>query len=347
VLPSYWFLGVFHQLNGSMHPALAPLARRAWIALAIAVCVTATSYVLAYVRTLRQIVEEPDIVPAVRGAGWAPHFGGRLATAVGQFSIRTLLRSRQHRIILAFYLGIAFALMVWFLKSPSVQKELAERDPWRQVNSPMLAASIIAMGFWVVGTRVVFALPLDLRANWIFQAAPVAAGPAILAARRRTMLALCVLPAWGAAAVVFLWLWPWRPAIIHLTALALFGYLAAEVCLRGPQKIPFTCSYLPGKSNVNVSFWLYILAIFQAIALAAKWEISAFDDPLKLAKMLVALFAAAAALRWWTSSEAASNVAELRYEEVPVSELQQLRLDAPPREEAATATGPPSPRRPA
>ena len=30
-MPSYWFLGLFHQLNGSMHPALAPLARRAWI----------------------------------------------------------------------------------------------------------------------------------------------------------------------------------------------------------------------------------------------------------------------------------------------------------------------------
>ena len=117
-------------MNGSMHPALAPLARRAWMALAIALGVTASAYLLAYVRTLRQIVEEPDIVPGVRGAGWAPRFGGRLATAVGQFSARTLLRSRQHRMMLAFYLGTAFALMVWFLKSPGVQKELAERDPW-------------------------------------------------------------------------------------------------------------------------------------------------------------------------------------------------------------------------
>lgn len=33
-LPSYWFLGLFQQLNGSMHPALVPLAKRAWIGLA-------------------------------------------------------------------------------------------------------------------------------------------------------------------------------------------------------------------------------------------------------------------------------------------------------------------------
>jgi hypothetical protein len=32
-LPSYWFLALFNQLNGSMHPALAPLAARAWAGL--------------------------------------------------------------------------------------------------------------------------------------------------------------------------------------------------------------------------------------------------------------------------------------------------------------------------
>ena len=39
-LPSYWFLALFNQLNGSMHPALVPLARRAWIGLG---CVCARS----------------------------------------------------------------------------------------------------------------------------------------------------------------------------------------------------------------------------------------------------------------------------------------------------------------
>lgn len=35
-LPSYWFLGLFQALNGSMHPAMAPLARRALTGLAVA-----------------------------------------------------------------------------------------------------------------------------------------------------------------------------------------------------------------------------------------------------------------------------------------------------------------------
>ena len=54
-VPSCWFLGLFHQLNGSMHPALAPLARQAWRGLAIAGGGTAVAYALSYLRTLRQM----------------------------------------------------------------------------------------------------------------------------------------------------------------------------------------------------------------------------------------------------------------------------------------------------
>jgi len=95
--PSYWFLGLFQQLNGS--PALAPLAMRAWIGLSVALGGTAAAYALSYFRTLRKIAEEPDIVPGSGGAHWLPKFGNSLETAVVQFSIRTLLRSRQHRVV--------------------------------------------------------------------------------------------------------------------------------------------------------------------------------------------------------------------------------------------------------
>ncbi len=171
--PSYWFLGLFQQLNGS--PALALLARRAWIGLAIAVCGTAAAYALSYFRSLRKIVEEPDIMPGSRGASWLPRFGTSLETAVVQFSIRTLLRSRQHRVILAFHLGIGFAITIFLLKSP-VAKEISNgsvSDPWHQVSMSLLASSIIMMAFCVVGIRVIFSLPLDLPANWVFRITPV------------------------------------------------------------------------------------------------------------------------------------------------------------------------------
>src|SRR5581483_3906683 len=166
--PSYWFLGLFQQLNCS--PALSWLASRAWFGLFTALGATAASYALCYLRSLRQIVEEPDILPVTRRASLLPRFGSHLQTAIVQFSVRTLLRSRQHRVILAFYLGIGFAATVLLLKSP-VAREITGAnliDPWHAVSAPLLASSIILMGFWIVGMRAVFSLPLELAANWIF-----------------------------------------------------------------------------------------------------------------------------------------------------------------------------------
>jgi CubicO group peptidase (beta-lactamase class C family) len=104
-LPSYWFLALYQQLNGSMHPALGPLARRAWIGLALVVFGAAVVYTLSYWRTLRKIVEEPDIVPGSLRLRWLPRFGSQPQTAIGQFTVRTLGRSRQHRLILGFLSG--------------------------------------------------------------------------------------------------------------------------------------------------------------------------------------------------------------------------------------------------
>lgn len=163
-LPSYWFLGLLQQLNGSMHPAVAPLARRAWLALAIVGLGTAATYALSYLRTLRKIVEEPDILPGSRRrASWVPKFGNAFENAITQFSLRSLFRSRQHRLILAFYLGIAFAITALFLKTPVAQRQIIGKLPgvWRQASAPLLTSSIVLMIAWVVGTTIAFSMPVD------------------------------------------------------------------------------------------------------------------------------------------------------------------------------------------
>ena len=51
-----------------------------------------------------------------------PALGTRLQTAVVQFTIRTVVRSAQHRMILAFYWGVACAIAIVFVKSPRGQQ---------------------------------------------------------------------------------------------------------------------------------------------------------------------------------------------------------------------------------
>jgi hypothetical protein len=318
-LPTYWFLGLSQQLNASMHPALIPLARRAWTGLAVAGFVAGAAFLLSYFRTLRKIVEEPDIVPGVRGLHWMPNFGNSLETAVVQFSIRTLLRSRQHRVMLAFYLGIGFALVILFMKTPRAREQLVAD------KAPLLFSSILIMCVWVVGTRVVFSMPLDLRANWIFRMTQVRGAPEYLAAIRRPLFVLAVAPVWTASAGLFLSIWPWRPVAGHLVVLGLWGMILAYVCLHGFQKIPFTCSYLPGKSYFHMAF-LAGLALLFFMLKAVEFERRALEDPASYARMLVILVIGAACARWRTVALENSEVAIVQFEDLPQAEVLVLGL---------------------
>jgi hypothetical protein len=324
-LPSYWFLGLFQQLNGSFygpsHSVLAALATRAWLSLGIGSVGACLAFFLSYIRTLRKIVEEPDIVPGSGRLGRLPRFGGSLQTAVVHFSVRTLFRSRTHRVIVSFYAGIGFAILILFLKTPVAQRlSQASAGAWHQPGLPLLASSFLMPCFWTLGVRVVFAMPLQLRANWIFRITELRGPTEYLTAARRALWTLALLPVWTLSAVVFLCLWPWRPAIGHLAVLGLIGMTLIEFCLHDFRKIPFTCSFLPGKSNLHMTFVLCILLLLNLTYWCAEFERRALSDPLRYAWMVGGLCIVGFCARWRTQAEVNSREGGLKFEEelIPV-----------------------------
>ncbi len=324
-LPTYWFLGLFQALNGSVTPGVTAAAWRAVLGLLVAALAACATYLLAYLRTLRKIVEEPDIVPMARGGTWLPRFGTPLDTAVVQFSIRTLLRSRQHRIILAFYLGIGFgilALMAQVIREDQRRTHAAMAD---QTNVALILASIVMLAAWVMGTRAIFALPVELRANWIFRMVSLGGAPACLRAGRRALLAMSVAPLFVIAAAVYLCLWPWRMVLGHMVVLGLLGAVVCEVCLQNFQKLPFTCSYLPGKSRVHMAIMgLYPLIAY--VGLGVYWEWKALADPLLYGEIVAALLAALTLARWRAVKLAKSEQAAVTFEESMPPMIQTLGL---------------------
>jgi hypothetical protein len=319
-LPSYWFLGFFHQLNGSMHPVFQQLARRAWIGLAVSVGGMAVAYALSYFRTLKKIVEEPDIVPGSGGVHWLPPFGNSLETAVVQFSIRTLARSRQHRMMLAFFLGIGFALLVFVIKNPGPKNAALKSD------IPLLFTTVAMMCITVVGTRVVFSMPISLRANWIFRVTQVSRAWEYMAAIRRPLFALGVAPVWILSAGLLFSIWPWQLAADHLVVLGLLGSTVAYVCLASFRKIPFTCSYLPGKSYLHMAF-LTAMGLMLFIIRGVVFESEALRNGTSYTIMVVVLAVAMLAARWWAVSRANEEDAVVQFEELPTPALQLLGLN--------------------
>jgi hypothetical protein len=303
-LPSYWFLGLFQQLNGSMIPAFAPLAKWAWRGLAVAVCGGVASVLLAYFRTMGKTVEEPDIVPGVHRISWSVRFGSLLETCVALFSIRTLLRSRQHRVLLCFYLGTGFAIVLACVRTALGQQGFLHGPRGDVVDLAFLVASLWVICFAVIGVRMVIAMPHTLRANWIFRMTETRGAREYLAAVRRSLLVIALAPVWLLLAVLFLFRWPTWPVAGHLVVLGLVGVIVVELCLDGFHKLPFACSYLPGQPKVYVVFWGLLLVLGPLTA--ARVERGMLNRPFSFLCMVALLVMIAAAARWRTAASAMS-----------------------------------------
>jgi len=323
-LPTYWFLGLFQQLNGSMDAGFIPLASRAWMGLAITVLGTGATVLLAYFRTLRKIVEQPDILPGSRRGSWSPRLGNNLQNAVLQFTTRTLLRSRQHRMVLSFYLGVGFTIMLVFLSPSLASLKVAHLSADEQASVPFLAASILLMCVALAAVRVVFALPVTLRANWIYRITEVQSVALYTKALRRAFVLLVVAPVCAIFAALFLTIWPWKLAAPHLLCLGLLGIVLCELALHRFNKVPFTCSYLPGKANVQFGFWIFF-ALFALSPVFAGTEWEMLQKPTTCAVLILALGGAAIAARWRTT-ESARAAEAMQFDETDTEGIVSLNL---------------------
>ena len=322
--PSFWFLGLLQACSGS--PALAALARPAWVALGLTTAGMVIAYGLAYVRTLRRMAEEPDITPGVTRFRWLPRFGSAFPTAIVQFSLRTLFRSSQHRVLLAFYWGIGFALTALFLKTPRAQQTESAAAGWQEGSIPLIVTSIWMTGCAVMAARLAFSLPLDLPANWIFRTVPIPGSRWCVRARRRAMAVVSVLPVWMVSAIVFVRNWPAGPAIVHLGALGLFGLILVELSLRGTQKIPFTCAYLPGKSRIHIAVYVALALLVPLTFAAAEIERDVIQSSSGAALLLGGLLAVWAGVCWQAIRQLDAGDPEPAFEEEPAERILTLEV---------------------
>jgi hypothetical protein len=316
--PSFWFFGLLNLLNGSLPTTLGWLAHRAWIALGIAIAGAATSLTLCYLRTLRKTVEEPDLVPFARRFHGQIRFGRALDTAILFFTMRSLTRSRHHRLAFGFYLAVVFALTILLLR-PAFRV-----TPHSPMSVEFLCATFLMIGFSVVGLRKVFSLPIWLGANWVFRITQIDSSRAYMAATRRALLILGVLPVWCIAGLVSLRFRPLSLVTVHLAVLALFGVIACDISLIGFQKLPFTCSYLPGKANVQFMFWGLVIVILPLAALAAMLELQSLHNLRQCVVMMIVLAAVSTGL--WAFHRYRAKSADLHFEEVPPEEVTTLGL---------------------
>jgi hypothetical protein len=335
-LPSSWFFGLEQQLSG--RAPLHPLAPRALRALLTACGAAGIAFAFSYQRSIRKTVEQPDILPATRPRG-SPRLSYAILRrpidrAIVLFTARTVARSRQHRLFLAAYAGIglavAFAYARDLLYGPSDFYATRLGLQWNQLNVPLMMGGLALLCFAVVGARAIFSLPVALPANWVFRLTAVQPPAAYFSAVREALFVVTVLPVWLACAAGYFAIWPARPAAQHVLVLSLAAVLFVHISLAQFRKIPFACSYLPGKSNLHVKLAIYGGVLIFAASVSVQIEYFAMPYPRRFA-VFCAVLSLTAAWAWRRWSEFANSpYNSIQFEELPQADIEALDLHNPP-----------------
>ena len=321
-LPSYWFLAIFNQLNGSFHPAFAHLERSGWIGISVAAFGACAALLLSYVLKMRALVEQPDIVPSATSVSWEPKWVSPLTQVLICFTLRTSLRSRRHRMMLGFYLGLGVSCAVGY----------ANRflGGFHSVNGTISVAflliTIVIMILTIFSLRTVAAIPISPLANWIIRITQVRPARDYHKATRISWVALGLAPASLVTAAILVLAYPWAPALGHFLLLLSLGVLLVELCLYTFRKVPFTCSSLSGKAQINFVFWACLMLIFRLMADGAEIE-SRMLRHLGTFTALVLIVATAASVMRYLNESRASSTDELQFEDEDSSELTSLKLN--------------------
>ena len=180
------------------------------------------------------------------------------------------------------------------------------------------------MSFAVLGLRAIFSLPISLNANWMLRITQLRPARHYIAATRRALLFLGVAPIWIICAALSVRLRPASQTAQHLAFLALLGGVLVELSLIRFDKVPFTCSYLPGKTNVQAVFWGFVFTFLSLGLLIGTYELSTFNNPLHYALMMLCAASAIAAL--WAVNRLHAQSTVLYFEEQPPEVITRLGL---------------------
>jgi hypothetical protein len=290
-LPPVWFIGITETLwTGSKDAFFTAMFHRATAALAITFLLSVAVYSFSFRRSFIRIPETADVGPLPRVRAF--RFPGAVLDATllralhlracYHFVSRTLMRSEAHLQVVFSFAAIGTVVAVENLQDAFRCRPEADCVA---PGSDLLGIPFI-LGFCIlVGIRIAFAIPADLRANWLFRLwidsaddIPRSVARQILIIHTLSwLLPLCFLYS--------VWLWSWRIALLHTVVVAGCFVSLIEVLIVRLRKIPFTCPYPAFQSHsalIGVAglfgflgFAIY-LPEFEQWALADLWRVSFF-----------------------------------------------------------------------
>ncbi|WP_321473492.1 hypothetical protein [uncultured Paludibaculum sp.] len=319
-IPPVWFLGLYETLLGHSTPVFQELTGYALTGVSIS-CLAATAlYALSYSRHNALLLAGTGV--QVKWGALASRLLDRAIPnpreqAVFVMMLQVLTRSAQHRMILMAYVGFVVAMIAsgvfgtaqWF------------GSEWARLSS-FLYGHLVALIFLFIGMRHLFSLPVALSANWIFQITEREGRRDWVRAVDRFMVIFVI------GGIVILPM-PLEFAIIGRAALRevalafvggvfLYGTMFFDV-----EKLPFTCSYLPGKMPpwAMVVIFIGIISLLPFVCGLLTAALSNSGALFVLLSLLIVL-----SISVHRSRQATLGALALKYEEAPDPAVLSLHL---------------------
>jgi len=279
----WWFVGLFTSIRGGA-VALPGVYATAGLAVPLFAGLAAlVIYSGQYRRILRNVCEQSEAgpgrsAPIRRSVARVLNFlllREPRTRAVFWFIARTVTRNRRHRMLLA----IAAAIGIAWAGQTLAQAVGAGWAAFRQPGAALLAVPLELAALLVIGLRALYAMPVDLQANWSFRITERGGIRPIRRAAVRFLWIVAILPvAWLPLPICWL-LWGGTQAVFHSLFLTLTGAALVEVLMRNFDKLPFACSILPGKNNLRVTFGVYVILFTFLCSFVAVLERAMLKSP--------------------------------------------------------------------
>ncbi len=317
--PPLWFVGLYEVILGTSDPVFAAQARTAGGAVVLSLLLFVLASALSYRRHLRKTLDLER--------GRRPLFGLREAwssvlhkvlrmgpeeRAVAGFFGSTLRTSAKHRMTFAFYLAVGAAAALISIFAFVSRGWLSWISP---SNGFVLAIPLMVAFVLIAGIRSLVNLPAAVEANWIFQLTETPRRRRYIAGLRKAVFLRLAVPLSAAVLVAHLTVWNFRDAFLHSTFILGVSLLGIEAAFFRFRKIPFACTYLPGKSRIYQWVFPSAIGIVVLLTLASKLEIWLFRRPSRFGFWFLGIAAAASVLEWM--DERLFGSLPLVYEEEP------------------------------
>ena len=280
--PPVWFVGVVRVLLGEIDIYFLLLALTGGSAFVAAAAVAALAYLVLYRRFDQVLVRPVDPPGRTRRRLSLPLVSSQHAfEAVRAFTSITLARSPLHQ---GLWLGLAAtggALVMNSLLSAGVVGWIGSgAPPTRRLVSDTMWAPLALVFFTTLAARASLVIPVDKGANWIFRITESAAlRVPQMQAVEWTLWRLGVA---GPLLLLLPLLWKVHgpSSLVVAAVMGLCGLILVELLLGDWRRIPFSCSYMPGKNVMALTALTGFVAftLFTVVGRGLVW-LSLADGP--------------------------------------------------------------------